>query len=220
MQNVLILEDSKETRERLCEILHEAFSDDINITEAKTLQEGRRYFHHLPFELALIDIHLPDGLGYDFLKEIKHIRPEYYCIIVTIFDDEEHIFNALKAGADGYLIKEQPKANLVRKLRGTLNGEPPLSPGVARRILRHFQAADERTISPSSQQGETPILLTKRETEILIYIAKGYSNPEIAKSLGLKRATVATYVKGIYRKLGISSRAEAALEASRRGFVQ
>lgn len=217
MNNAIIVEDCKTTREWLCEVVRGAFGE-IRIVEAKTQQEARRCLRGLPFDLALVDIHLPDGLGFDFLREFKHARPGAWAVIVTVFDDGEHIFAGLKAGADGYLVKDQSNSVLVEKLHGILRGEPPIAPGVARRILEHFHMGAKP--SASTAVGAEPLaVLTNRESEILRLVASGQSNREIADQLDLKCTTVASYVKEIYRKLDISSRAQAALVARSRGLV-
>ncbi len=132
-------------------------------------------------------------------------------VMATIFDDDYHIFEALKAGAHGYLLKDQPRVDLIEKLQGILKGDPPLSPSIARRILRYFsQTVETQAASPLSQ----------REEEVLILIAKGYNCRETSKMLGLSANTVAGYTKSIYLKLNVSSRAEVTLEATRLGLVR
>lgn len=218
MNNAIVVEDDKPTTRRLCKIVREAFGE-IRITEAGTVQEARRALRNFYFGLALVDINLPDGSGIDLIREIAHIRPETKCIVMTICDDNAHIFDGLKAGADGYLLKEQPNTTLAHKLRGILSGEPPISPGVARRILEHFHVFSERAAARAPDLSNRPVILTNRETDVLKLVATGQSNREIADALAIKPLTVASHVRDIYRKLGISTRAEAALEARDRGLV-
>ena len=134
---------------------------------------------------------------------------------MTIHDDDDHLFPALQAGAFGYLLKDQAAPATVEQFRRMSQGEPPLSPAIARRVMAHFA-------SRSSQRGRPRtmphVALTDRENEVLLRVAKGFTLPEIAVQLELSRHTISDYVKQIYRKLNVSSRAEAALEAQRLGL--
>ena len=166
----------------------------------------------LEVDLALVDLALPDGNGMDIVAALAQKNPSCMIVVATIFDDDAHLFPALRAGAQGYLLKEQPRELLVRQLRGIADGQPPLSPAIARRLLRHFQPL------PDASNGEA-IQLTPREREVLSLLARGIRIVEIAQTIGISRHTVGDYVKNIYRKLKISSRAEAALQAKSLGLV-
>jgi DNA-binding NarL/FixJ family response regulator len=139
--------------------------------------------------------------------------------VVTIHADDAHLFPALQAGAFGYLLKEQPQDEIVGHLLRITQGEPPLSPSIARRVLAYFQQAQAER-QRLLQQMEEQVALTERESEVLQRVAKGFTLQEIASQFQLSRFTVNDYVKSIYRKLNVSSRAQAALEAVRRGLVQ
>jgi DNA-binding NarL/FixJ family response regulator len=130
--------------------------------------------------------------------------------VTTIFDSDQHLFPALRAGAQGYVLKDQSRPYLVQMLQAIAGGVPPLSPSIARRLLGFF--------SPPAAE-PTPEALTPREIEVLTLLSKGLSIAAAADVLKLSRHTVGGYVKEIYRKLGVGTRAEAALEAARRGIV-
>jgi DNA-binding NarL/FixJ family response regulator len=134
--------------------------------------------------------------------------------VVTIHDDDEHLFPALQAGAFGYILKEQARELITEQLQRISQGEPPLSPSIARRVMAYFTAKAKPTVNTTLIN----VSLTDRESEVLLRVAKGYTLPEIGVQLGLSRHTIADYVKQIYRKLNVSSRAEAALEAQRLGL--
>jgi DNA-binding NarL/FixJ family response regulator len=134
-------------------------------------------------------------------------------VVVTIYADDEHLFDAIAAGAGGYLLKDMGADDLVRYLRRLEAGETPLSPAIARRMLGYFRD------KPRAPDLEPLAALTPRETEVLRLIGRGLRSGEAAKVMGVVEQTVAGYVKAIYRKLNICSRAEAALEAARRGLV-
>jgi DNA-binding NarL/FixJ family response regulator len=136
-------------------------------------------------------------------------------VVVTIHDDDDHLFPALQAGAFGYVLKDQSEAVIVDQFRRMSQGEPPLSPAIARRVMAHFAS---RSSARERPRNVPHVVLTDRENEVLLRVAKGYTLPEIAVQLNLSRHTISDYVKQIYRKLNVSSRAEAALEAQRLGL--
>jgi len=211
MRTVLIVEDHKDTREWWMENISSAFPGTVAVS-AVTLREAREKCAVQHFSLALVDINLPDGSGLDLVRELVLQHPDTYIVMSTIFDDDHHLFSALRAGANGYLVKDQPRDSQIEMLRDIVNGQPPISPGVARRILRYFsdQKVEKR---PDAQH------LTGREQEVLRLIAKGYSRPEVADLMGLTVNTVSSYTKVIYQKLNVSRRAEAVIEALRLGLI-
>ena len=217
MNSVLIVEDLPDIRAWLADMARAAFPD-IQVTDAARRDDALATLHKQQFDLALIDLGLPDGSGIDVVAALRRDQPQALAVVVTIYDDDDHLFPALQAGAFGYLLKEQPRDALVGQLLRITQGEPPLSPPIARRVLGHFTAAGARH-AELVRQLEEEVSLTERESEVLQRVAKGYTLPEIAQQFGLSRHTVADYVKQIYRKLNVSSRAEAALEAARRGLV-
>lgn len=205
--NVIILEDNINTANYLEHGILELF-DCVNIFKASSLVEGRNWLKLNDVDLSLIDIGLPDGSGLEFLKEVKKKKNSSKAIIITAFSDDDNLFESLTLGADGYLLKDNDKKNLIRKLSLIKNDEPPLSPAIALKMMKFFErkTPDKSTLSP-------------REVETLSLIANGYTVPEAAIELGLSRQTVATYVKKIYEKLHVSNRAEATKEAIRRGYI-
>ncbi len=217
----LVVEDHAETRQWWAEALPEIF-EGTRVQGAVTLQEGRDHLARRRYWLALVDINLPDGSGLDLVSDLAQRWPDTLCVVCTIFDDDHHIFSALRRGAHGYLVKDQPRERQLAQLREILHGQPPLSPGVARRILRFVAGEGGRDLPasrPAPQQEEEAIHLTDRERQILQLIAKGYSRPEVAELLGLSLNTVSTYTKNVYQKLNVTRRAEAVLEAMRLGLV-
>ncbi|MDP3619183.1 MAG: response regulator transcription factor [Ramlibacter sp.] len=217
MQQALIVEDLPEIRAWLGETARAAFAQ-LQVTAVSRRDEALVAIRQQSFDLALVDLGLPDGSGIDVVGALRQHQPHALPVVVTIYDDDDHLFPALQAGAFGYLLKEQPQETLVAQLLRMSQGEPPLSPPIARRVLGHFAGAGQRHIR-LVQQFEDEVRLTDRETEVLQRVAKGYTMPEIAQQFGLSRHTIADYIKQIYRKLNVSSRAEAALEAARRGLV-
>ncbi|HNN96158.1 MAG TPA: response regulator transcription factor [Pseudomonadota bacterium] len=208
-QTALIVEDLPDAQEWLARALQASFPG-IAIARADTLHAARQTLSHPPApQLVLIDLGLPDGSGIELIAELSRDSPATQCVVVSIYDDNAHLFPALRAGAQGYLLKDQPQKQIVELLQGITAGRPPLSPAIARKLLSFFQGATP----PQSEA------LTRRETEVLTLIAKGITQAEAARMLGLSTHTVCGHVKEIYRKLNVSSRAEAALTAQRLGLI-
>ena len=242
---VLILEDNPVARGFLCRVVRESFSDTITITEAGDLESARKQIslagggsgmHGVdPFKLILVDLELPDGNGMDLLAELTHYPATK--IVTTLYSDDDHLFPALQRGADGYLLKEDRFEVLVEELQKIVRGQPPLSPAIARRLLTHFRHGNEGdggasgagftttggfTTSKPIPLMEKPLdheRLTPREIEVLTYLSKGFTIKEIANLMGIKWFTVNDHIKSIYKKLNVSSRAEAAVLASKQGLV-
>ncbi len=207
---VLIVEDVAETSRWLSEIVTAAFPG-AQVTSAETLRMARHELRH-SFQLALIDLGLPDGSGLDLLHQIRSSGASTICVVTTVMGDDASVVGALSAGATGYLLKENPAGILVRQLAQIHMGSPALSPSIARRIMEHF------SLTGPAYESDCP--LTDRETDVLTLIARGLRNAEVAEALGLAPMTVASYIKSVYRKLGISSRAEASWHATRLGLNQ
>ncbi|MFT7721463.1 MAG: response regulator transcription factor [Roseateles sp.] len=213
MNHILLLEDIPEIRAWLKALVKQVFANS-QITECSRVQDALALVGTQRFTLALLDLGLPDGSGVEVIAALREKQPEVQSVIVTIHDDDEHLFPALQAGAFGYLLKEQSRELLVEQLQRMSQGEPPLSPSIARKVIAYFAAQVKKPASPLLHE----VSLTDRETEVLLRVAKGFTLPEIGVQLGLSRHTIADYVKQIYRKLNVSSRAEAALEAQRLGL--
>ncbi|MBB3192783.1 LuxR C-terminal-related transcriptional regulator [Roseateles terrae] len=242
---VLIVEDNPVARSFLCRVVRESFSDGMEITEAGDLEGARQQLARADaepggpgFKLILIDLELPDGNGMEFLGELAN-RPAVK-IVTTLYSDDDHLFPALQRGADGYLLKEDRFEVLVEELQRIVRGQPPLSPAIARRLLSHFRPGSSGDSGPMglnsgfgnltssatpSGRGVTldPLpeweRLTPRENEVLTYLSKGFTIKEIANLMGIKWFTVNDHIKSIYKKLNVSSRAEAAVLASKQGLV-
>jgi len=237
---VLIVEDNPVARSFLCRVVRESFSDSIVITEAGDLETARRQIGSVvdasavdAFKLILVDLELPDGNGMELLAEL--VRYPATKIVTTLYSDDDHLFPALQCGADGYLLKEDRFEVLVEELQKIVRGQPPLSPAIARRLLTHFRTgsgASDTSPAPvnSGFQSARPMptgrgapldheRLTPRESEVLTYLSKGFTIKEIANLMGIKWFTVNDHIKSIYKKLNVSSRAEAAVLASKQGLV-
>lgn len=214
MNNILLLEDLPEIRAWLKALVQQVFPTAL-LSEAARVHDALELISAVKFDLALVDLGLPDGSGVDVVAKLRDQQPDAQSVVVTIHDDDDHLFPALQAGAFGYILKEQARELIAEQLQRISSGEPPLSPSIARRVIAYFaaQAKPQKDTIPHVQ-------LTDRENEVLLRVAKGFTLPEIGQQLNLSRHTIADYVKQIYRKLNVSSRAEAALAATRRGLVR
>jgi DNA-binding NarL/FixJ family response regulator len=213
MKNILLLEDLPEIRAWLKVLVTQVFPQ-AHISEAARVHDALELVSAVKFDLALVDLGLPDGSGVDVVAALREKQPEAQSVVVTIHDDDEHLFPALQAGAFGYVLKEQARELIAEQLNRMSQGEPPLSPSIARRVIAYFAAQSK----PQAKDTIPHVQLTDRENEVLLRVAKGFTLPEIGVQLNLSRHTIADYVKQIYRKLNVSSRAEAALEAQRLGL--
>ncbi|MFU1606751.1 LuxR C-terminal-related transcriptional regulator [Sulfitobacter pontiacus] len=208
MKRILIVEDIVETLRWLVEIVRSAYPA-ATICTANSVRTALSKLDG-QIDLALIDLGLPDGSGLEILRGLNKASPSAIKVVTTVMGDDASIVSSLSAGADGYLLKETEAAVLSRQLTQLSMGLPAISPSVARRIMEHFRL----TGPVASLDGR----LTERETEVLTLISKGLRNSEVASALNIAETTVAGYIKIVYRKLGISSRAEAAWHANRLGL--
>src|SRR6266478_3355539 len=160
--------------------------------------------------VVLMDINLPGMSGVDAVRLLKPSLPKTQFVMLTVYEDADHIFNALSAGATGYLLKQTPRSELLSALLEVSRGGSPMASNIARRVVQSFQ---EPSPSPAPKEEE----LSGREQEVLNLLARGYLYKEIAESLNISVATVNTYIRRIYEKLHVRSRAQAVAKFTRYG---
>lgn len=201
--NISIVEDIKDIREGLCALINgsEGFSCISSFSNAESAL--RDIIDDKP-DVVLMDIGLPGMSGVDCIRKLKAKKPELQIIMLTVYEDDDHIFKALVAGASGYLIKKTPPAKLLEAIQDVYNGGSPMSSQIARKVISAFQS-----INKSSDETEN---LSSREQEILSYLAKGFRYKEIAEKLFISIETVRTHLRNIYEKLHVHSRTEAVLK--------
>jgi DNA-binding NarL/FixJ family response regulator len=152
-------------------------------------------------DVVLMDIHLPVRSGIECTRRLKDLCPKLQVLILTVYEDTESIFDALKAGASGYLLKRSRPPEILAAIADVAGGGSPMSSQIARQVVASFQAP-----SPSLDPVGEP--LSERETEVLGYLTKGYSGKEIAEKIHVSINTVKTHLKHIYQKLHVRSRSE------------
>lgn len=182
---------------------------------AASVAEARAAIETIEFDLALLDLGLGDGSGIEVLEALSTKQPGVLSSICTVFEDEENVLRAIRAGAAGYLLKHEAVSGLIDLLETMLAGGAPLSPRVARHLLREISA-------PAAAQGSDfrkPNEFTPRELDVLRSVAEGRSLKQVGRDLGIAESTVRTHVKSLYSKLGVNRRSAAVLEASRKGLL-
>jgi DNA-binding NarL/FixJ family response regulator len=164
---------------------------------------GEEAMQRLPVlkpEVVLMDLNLPQMSGIECIRRLKDVRPAIQVIVLTVYEDSEHIFRALKAGASGYLLKRAEPEEVLNAITDAREGGAPMSSQVARRVVHSFHES-----APGAENTD----LTERENEILSLLSKGFANKEIADKLAISTPTVRTHLRHIYEKLHVRSRTEA-----------
>ncbi len=204
---MLVADDHAIIREGLCKILE--FEKDIEVVgEAKNGIEAAQKVKDLVPDIVLMDIDMPELDGIATTRMIKKESPHTKVIILTVHKEEEHLFSAIKAGAIGYILKEDDSKNLLSSIRAAFKGETLLSPSIAIQLLNEFKQITDKEVSRDLLN-----LLTKREQEVLKQISTGKSNKEIADFLCISEATVKTHITNILQKLHVNDRTQAAIYA-------
>jgi len=206
--SIIIIEDDTQTRLHLEHIVQnhnqlEWVGSATNCAEAKVLLQKTP-------DIALVDLGLPDGHGSDLMRQFFSVDGGTYFIVMTVFGDDQHVIPALEAGASGYLLKETSDSEVGQMISMLIDGGSPISPIIARKLLKRFHHQPESTKSNP---------LSKREFDVLKLMSKGFSYHETASMLHISYHTVITHVKSIYRKLAVNSRAEAIYEAVQTGLL-
>ncbi|MEU3491320.1 response regulator transcription factor [Streptomyces massasporeus] len=167
-------------------------------------------------DVVLMDLRMPRCDGVEATRRIRAEHPGTQVVVLTTFADDESLFPALEAGARGYLTKDAGGDEIVRAVRSVLSGDAGLSPGIQRRLLERLAQAEPAPAAPS----EPPDGLTAREMEVLLLIAEGLNNPEIARRLHVSTATVKTHINNLFTKTGLKDRAQAVRYAYAKGLVR
>lgn len=177
-----------------------------------------------PVDVLLVDLGLPDGSGIDIIRAGHARWPQCNIMVSTVFGDELHVMQSLEAGAAGYLLKDSAPHGLLAEIRSLHQGGSPISPLIARQILQRFRRQDpppfaSHTLQPEHSVVKSHVALSAREQQVLEYITKGFTSPEIAGLMAISRHTVQTFVRRIYSKLEVNSKVEAIYEARHQGLI-
>lgn len=241
MTRVLIVEDDAAFRARFAAILAHDPAFEV-VASVGTGGEGLAMLDLRKPDVLLVDLGLPDISGIRVIEHATKTLPKCECMVVTVFGDEEHVLASIEAGAAGYLLKDASEENFLDGIRELIAGGSPISPIIARRLLKRFHADAPTTTNVGGTSGnssvvgehnshahtdhalelgaESEIALSSREREILLLASKGFNYPEMGKLMGISPHTVTSHVKKIYRKLAVHSRGEAVFEANRMGLIR
>ena len=197
------------------------------VGEASNGREAVELCRKLGPDLVLMDVRMPEMDGLEATRAIKGESPTTSVLVVTTYDNPDYLFEAIEAGAAGYVLKDAPKSQLLNAVKRTLGGESPLNQELALQLISRFtreaRRPDESALPAASRRrgagAPAPEALTPRELEVLQLLARGKSNPQIAQELVISRLTAKTHVERIIRKLEVSDRTQAALRAIDLGLV-
>lgn len=181
-------------------------TDDLQCEKAfSTVTDFYKNLHSLSSNIFWVDLSLPDGSGIDVIKTILKSKPSALCLVCSLHDDDRHVFEAMKAGASGYLMKNTSMDKMLESIYELANGGSPMSPFIARKLISSFRIKEDN-------KTEVINLLTLRELEVLQHIAKGHLYKEVADSLGISIETVKKHLRSIYVKLQVQNRTEAVVK--------
>ena len=197
---VSIVEDNSQVRSSLAKLIDSSPGYRC-LSKHGSAEEALKEIPELRPQVVLMDINLPGLNGVECVRQLKPQLPGTQIIMLTVYQNTEHIFNALAAGATGYMLKQTPPAELLAAIKDVNAGGSPMSSHIARKIVQSFQ--------PTVSESQEAASLSPREAEVLALLAKGFLYKEIAEQIGVSYATVHTHIRHIYEKLHVRSRTEA-----------
>jgi DNA-binding NarL/FixJ family response regulator len=208
---LLIADDSPAARTGLKALLR-AVTDIELVGEATDGEEAMHLAERLQPDVILMDLQMPDVNGIEATRQIVQTSPHISVLVLTMYDDDDSVFAAMQAGAQGYLLKGTSKSEMLRAIRDVAGGAAIFSPAIARRMMNYFQQIREQPAAHAFPE------LTRREQEVLQLMAQQHSNQEIAEALSLSPKTVRNYTSNIFAKLQVADRAGAILKARDAGL--
>lgn len=212
---VMLVDDHPLFRAGLKQLLD--MQEDMNVVgEAEDGTEVVERALAIKPDVVVMDIKMPGVGGIEATRRLKQALPQVKIIVLTVSEEDHHLFEALKGGAEGYLLKSIKPERLLDSLRGIMRGEKPFSPGIAELIIKEFSQGMQRA---SRTPEEARVSLTTQEQRILIMVSKGYSNKEIAEALFIAEGTVKNHLHNILKKLHLQNRVQAAIYAMQEGMI-
>jgi len=208
---ILIVDDHTVVRDGLSAMLGR--EDDFEVVgEAQNGLEGVEKAVLLKPDVVLMDLRMPELDGVEAMRRIREQKPEINFLVLTTFDTDEYIYDAIEAGAKGFLLKDASREELFKAVRAVSRGDSLIDPSVAARVLNRF--------AQLSRESAPQELLSERERQVLDLLAKGSANKEIAASLSLSESTIKTHVANIFQKLEVNDRTSAVTQALQRGIIK
>ncbi len=214
---VLLADDHMMVRQGTVALLRR--ERDIQVVgEASNGLEAVELARQLKPDIVVMDVRMPVLSGIEATRRIRESMPKIQVLVLTAHDDDQYVFSLLEAGASGYLLKSAPISELVKAVRQVHEGESPLDPSIARKVVLHMSGKNPKTNSATATSGPTEEL-TARELEVLQLLAQGLNNNAIAQTLSISDRTVQAHLTNIFAKMHVSSRLEAVLAGIRRGWL-
>lgn len=210
-RTVWIVEDDLLFRESLVDLINEEEGLHLELVAGSIEEAFEAFDKQEAPDIILEDIGLPGMSGIEAISHYKEKYPQTLIIMLTIFDDDERVFQALKAGADGYLLKRTPGDQILKGIQDVLDGGAPISPAIAKKMMHML-------VKPHASKNKETIL-TKRETTILEHLVKGETIDQIGEALFISRHTADTHTKNIYRKLQVHNRSTLTAKAIKEGLI-
>jgi len=208
---VMIADDHPVVREGLSAMLSR--EEDIHVVgEAENGVQAVSKARELQPDLVLMDLRMPELDGVEAMRQIRAHNPNIKFIVLTTYDNDEYIFRGIEAGARAYLLKDAPRQELFKAIRGVYKGESLIQPAVAGKVLDRF--------AQLSRQTQVPDALSERELEVIKLMARGSANKEIAAELFISESTVKSHIASIFQKLGVGDRTEAVTQALQKGLIK
>lgn len=208
---IAIVEDDPDTRRRLVELLQTQAAYTIT-DRCESVTTGIEVLEQQAPDVLLVDLGLPDGSGIELIRYIRTHALDTLALVISGFHDEHRVFEALEAGAKGYILKHEDDQDVIKSIQTILDGGAPISPAIAKLMLNRFQ---QPTLKPEA----IPEKLTERQIKILKFLSQGFTAKEISEKLSISYYTVTTHIKNIYEKLQVNSRIEALIEAKKIGYL-
>ena len=209
---VILCEDHLITRQGIRRLLEDEKGLEV-VGEASNGEEAIQLVTDVKPDVVIMDVAMPKLNGIEATRQIKLISPKTNILILTAYDDDEYVFALLKAGANGYLLKNVSGDELVRAIKNVQKGEPVLNPAIAMKVVNYFRLNEAKI--PTTEESAH---LSERELGIIRLAAKGLTNKDIAESLNLSYRTVEGHLRDIFNKLGVGSRTEAVLQGLKMGW--
>lgn len=210
---VFILEDEVNTRKLLCKVVENHPALELCAAVGSLSDAREALGKGVNPDVFLVDLGLPDGSGITFIREIRRSDSEVPVMVLSVFGDERHVVDAIACGAGGYIHKDEALDEVGRHIDEVLAGESPITPSIAKHILKRMQNAPEQRDKKQSD------LLSQRELDVLNILVRGFTRQEVASHLSISQHTVTSHIKSIYWKLKVNSCAEAIFEANQLGLI-
>lgn len=218
---VALVEDDTGMRERISRVVDADPSLSLAYS-ASNASEILAWLIDNPVDVLLVDLGLPDHPGLQVISQCRHMQPACAVMVLSIFGDEANMVQAFEAGASGYLLKDGTEADLATHIRHLRAGGSPMSPVIARKLLRRWQAHSGPAAplpTAAAKPGVTPERLSPREFEVLDLVSRGFTYVEVGVQMGVSASTVQTHIRNIYGKLDVHNKSEAVFEARSLGWL-